>query len=140
MGSGSFVAVGGEAMDERALAAALRNTIGRRELLRLIQRVTDQQAQIAALSAALTAVNAKTQRVGTTLSGIAVGSQDVTLSWPTPWPDTFYLVAPTIISGTGALGALHVTLKTKTTTDVTVTLAATAVIASAAIDILGVRT
>ena len=122
-----------------------------RDLAQLTQRVrrleasaTKQHDQIILLGNDLAIVNAKTQRVGASLTTIIVGSIDVTITWPEPWPDTAYMVAPAILSGTGALGSLYATLKsgTKTVDDCVVTVANTGLvtIASAGLDVLGIRT
>lgn len=123
----------------------------RRDLAHLAQVVkaaTDTIATLTArdnaLTAALTAVNAKTQRVGASVGGLAVGSVDVAVSWPASWPDTAYGVWVSILSGTGALGSLTATLKsgTKTADGCTITVANTGTVTLGAfgLDVLGVRT
>ena len=120
----------------------------RQDLLRAIRAlkvtVTNHTANIAALADAVTAVNAKTQRTGAVITGpVSIGSQDVTVTWPTPWPDTAYAVIIELQSGTAALGNLHATVKagTKTTVDCVVTVAAAAVIAAnVGVDVVGIRT
>lgn len=113
-------------------------------LKRLADLAAVQASQIATLAAGQTALAAVTQRSTITLSGIVVGSIDVTISWPDSWPDTAYMVIPTIVSGTGALGSLTATFKagTKTPDDCVVTLANTGpvTIGTASLDVLGVRT
>jgi hypothetical protein len=119
-----------------------------RTLSATIQRIVDhertQDANLAALAGGLSAVNAKTQRVGATLTSIAVGATDTTITWPTAWPDTAYGVYTGIVSGAAAQGLLFAQLKTgtKTTTDCVVTVVNLGVtpITTAAIDVLGVRT
>lgn len=125
-------------MDELTLRSELRNRATLRSVVRL-------QQQIKALADALTAVAAKTQRAAATITGpFAVGSTDVTITWPTPWPDTAYGVIPTIVSGTAALGSLDATLKsgTKTTVDCVVTVANTGAnpVGTFALDVIGIRT
>lgn len=102
-------------------------------------------SQIRRLAAAVAAINAKTQRANTTVTGpFAVGSQDVTITWPQPWPDPGYSVIISIISGTAALGSIHATLKTgtKTTTDFVITVANTGAgpVGTFALDVIGIRT
>lgn len=107
---------------------------------RLEQQNTQQAKQISKLGTDLALVNAKTQRTGQNLGSLAIGSQDVTLAWPNPWPDTVYAVLIELITGTAALGNLHATLKSKTTDNVTITVAASVAIGAASIDVVGVRT
>lgn len=125
-------------------SARLQNSLRKKADLRALIRLQAQVALLrdrdAAMADALAAVNAKTQRVATTASGIAIGAFEVTLVWPGEWPDTAYMVIPTLITGPLATGKLAATVKSKTTTDVTLTLVATAVIATAGIDVLGIRT
>jgi len=87
---------------------------------------------------------AATQRANNTQPGLAVGTTDITITWPLPWPDTAYLVIPTIICGTAALGSLHATLKqsAKTPADCVITVANTgaATVGQYALDVLGIRT
>ncbi len=124
-------------MDPRILT----NTV-----LRLDQTVRTIQQAIHNLATAIAAVNAKTQRAGVNSPGaLAAGaSVDLTVTWPTPWPDAGYAVDPTIICGTAALGGLHATLKagTKTTLDCTVTVINVGAnpVATYALDVIGIRT
>lgn len=101
-------------------------------------------AQGVKVATALDRLNARTQRAGASLTNIAVGVTDVTITWPNGWPDAAYLVAPMIISGGAALGTLYATVKsgTKTASDVVITVANTgaAPVAAAALDVLGIRT
>lgn len=103
---------------------------------------TTQASQIQQLATALRAVAGKTQRATTTVQGLTVGSTEVTITWPDPWPDTQYGVIATVVSGLGALGALHTTLKTgsKTASDCVVIVASTAVVGTFAVDAIGIRT
>ena len=124
----------------------------RRDLARLQQTVKQLATAVSRLTgvdlgpvfAAVSAVNAKTQRAAVTLPSLVVGSTDVTITWPTAWPDTAYAVIPTIVSGTGALGNLAATLKvgTKTTADCVVTVANTGLVSvgTFAVDVIGIRT
>lgn len=118
-------------------------TTAKRELLqatRTLKATVDKR--IARLADAITLVNAKTQRAGTTIGPVPIGSTDVAITWDRPWPDTAYMVAIELITGTAALGALHATLKvgSKTLTDCVITVNTTAAVASVGVDILGVRT
>lgn len=117
--------------------ATLRNAMRGKADARLVRRLQDQ---IQALQAALALVNAKTQRTGVPLTDLVVGTVDVTVTWPKSWPDTAYMVIPTIVSGPAALGKLTATMKSKTTTDCVITVGATGLVALAALDVLGVRT
>lgn len=130
-------------MDLPALIRALRSKADARAVTKLqtqIKTLADATTEaIGNINTNLAAVNAKTQRAGTT-TALVIGTQDFTIAWPTPWPDTAYGAWPSIISGPAQLGNIHVTVKTKTTDDVTVTVSSVAVVASAGIDVLGVRT
>lgn len=123
----------------------LRRDIARLQatVKRLATAMTANPA-VAALSQAIAAVNAKTQRQAVTVGPLGIGSTDILITWPTPWPDTSYAVVPTIVSGTGALGSLTATLKvgSKTTDNCVVTVANTglAAIGSFAVDVIGIRT
>jgi len=127
--------------DLRALRRDL--TRAQQAIRQLTDSATNQAANIAALSVALAAVNAKTQRASANVGGLAVGNVDVTITWPQTWPDTAYAVIPTILSGTGALGSLDATLKngTKTANDCVITVANTgaASVGAFALDVIGVR-
>lgn len=98
--------------------------------------------QIATLTDSITKVNAKTQRASATIGPLSIGSQDVTITWPTPWPDTAYWVGIELLTGTAALGNLHATLKagSKTVNDCVITVSALASIATVGVDVVGVRT
>lgn len=118
----------------------------RLELRQAIRNVQNSlrtvKTAIKALSDAVTAINAKTQRAGATVGPLSIGSSDTTITWDKPWPDTGYMVIVELVSGTAALGALHATLKvgSKTTTDCVITINATQAVASVGVDVLGVRT
>lgn len=107
-------------------------------------RLGDLEAKAARLGDLLAKVNAKEQRSAQTLTSIAVGTTDVTVTWPTSWTDAGYGVWPTLITGAAATGLTGVTLKpgTKTTDDCVITVAnrTGGTIASAGLDVLGVRT
>lgn len=121
-----------------------------RSLWRLINqlhiktRLDDLEAKTVRLGDLLGLVNAKQQRTAQTLANLAVGTTDVSVTWPTSWPDPGYGVYPTLITGAAATGLVGVTLKpgTKTIDDCVVTVAnrSAGVIASAGLDVLGVRT
>lgn len=95
-----------------------------------------------AIAAAFAAMQARTQRSIQTLSNLATGATDVDCVWATPFPNAGYMVIPTLISGTAALGTLSCTLKSgsKNTTDCTITVnnASGNVIASVGLDVLGI--
>lgn len=102
-------------------------------------------SQLRRLATVVAAINAKTQRANTTITGpFAVGSLDVTITWPQAWPDAGYSVIINIISGTAALGSIHATLKsgTKTAVDCVVTVANTGTnaVGTFAVDVIGIRT
>jgi len=117
-----------------------------RGLRRDLNRLAQQQRQLATDQAtALATLTANIQRTNAAVTGpFAVGSVDLSVSWPTPWPDAGYGVWVSVISGTAALGSLNATLKsgTKTVSDCVITVANTGVAAvgSFAIDVLGVHT
>lgn len=119
----------------------LRNAVLRlyRELK---NTVTVHAKQIGTLADSLAAVNAKTQRAGATIGPLAIGSQDVTVTWDTPWPDTAYGVYIELITGAAALGNLHATLKpgSKTMADCVVTVSTAVAVATVGVDVLGIRT
>lgn len=124
----------------------LRRDLGKIQQVakQLATTVTNQAEAIAALATALAAVNAKTQRTGAAVGGLAVGNVDVAITWPNTWPDTLYGVIINITSGTGALGSLDATLKagTKTIDGCVVTVANTGASAVGAfgLDVVGIRT
>ncbi len=107
-------------------------------------RLADLETKVVRLGDLLGIVAAKQQRSAQTLTSIPVGTTDVTVTWPTSWPDPGYGVYPTLITGAAATGLMGVTLKTGTkgTEDCVVTVAnrTAGVIASAGLDVLGVRT
>ena len=123
---------------------AVRRDLERRErdVDRLTNTVNKQHEQILLLGNDLALVNAKTQRAGVTIGPLSIGSSDVTITWPKEWPDTVYYVGIELLTGTGALGNLHATLKagSKTTVDCVVTVSASAAVASVGVDVVGVRT
>jgi hypothetical protein len=112
--------------------------------LRIDARLTELAGKVFDLAQALAKVNAKDQRAATTVSNIVVGATDVTVTWPQSWPDQLYIVIPTLITGAAATGLLFASLKpgTRTENDCVVTLVnrSAATIASAGLDVLGVRT
>ncbi|MES2155865.1 MAG: hypothetical protein V4510_12085 [bacterium] len=112
--------------------------------LRLQEHLTDLDTKVARLGDLLGAVAAKEQRSAQTLTSIPVGTTDVTVTWPASWPDPGYGVYPTLITGAAATGLMGVTLKTgtKTPEDCVVTVAnrTGGTVASAGLDVLGVRT
>jgi hypothetical protein len=97
-----------------------------------------------AQTAAIAAVNAKTQRVGTSLTNLATGLTTVTLTWPTVWPDTAYGVYTSLITGGAVLGQISATLVNATkavdTVQIMVNNASGGVVASVGLDVLGDRT
>lgn len=123
---------------------ALTITDLRSELLRAIKNLKAHiDRQDKKLADGIQAVNAKTQRVNTAVGPLALGvPQDVTITWPTPWPDTGYGVCIQLATGNNALGQVHATLKagTKTVTDCIVTVEATLAVATVGVDVIGVRT
>lgn len=120
---------------------SLRRLIDR---LRIDERITDLVNKVAGLGTSLAKVNAKDQRFGTTLTALAVGTTDVAITWPDPWPDTSYIVIPTVITGAAAVGLVTATLTagSKTVLGATVTVAnrTAGMLASVGLDVLGVRT
>lgn len=122
--------VRGDAVDQ---VASLRN-----QLLRIIR---DIKTTLRTHTAAIVAINAKTQRTAVTTS-LAAGTNDITITWPTPWPDTIYWVGIELVSAAVQLGNLHATLKagSKTTTDCVVTVSAVSAVASVGVDVVGMRT
>ena len=125
-----------------AITGLARAIIGLRQTeARQTRQIADLITAVKALQDALIAVNGKTKRV-TETTALAVGNNDVTITWPTPWPDTFYGVYIELISGPTPLGTMHPTLKvgSKTETGCVVTVNATQIVASVGVDVLGVRT
>jgi len=116
------------------------------QLARVVEATagTTQAGQIQALATALRTVANRIQRTVATVQTLPVGSTEVTLTWPDPWPDTAYGVYPSIVSGLGALGSLHTTLKagSKTVTNCVVIVAntGTATVGTFVIDAVGIRT
>lgn len=109
----------------------------RRDLTRVASAVKQAQAALAAAAAVPTI-----RRTNATISGpFGPGNADVTVTWPTPWPDAGYGVWVSIISGTAALNAISATLKsgTKTANDCVITVASTTAVGTFALDVLGVR-
>lgn len=133
-------------MDDRA-------DLVRRDLLKIIQqlkaRIDNQAQNIAALATSATnqaaqiaAIAAKEQRVNQAITLVANVPQDVPVTWPNPWPDTGYGVIPTLTTGPAALGKVDATLKagSKTTTGCVITVLSTVDVASAGLDVVGIRT
>jgi hypothetical protein len=120
---------------------SLARTIAR---MRIDARLTELAGKVFDLAQALGRINAKDQRFGVTVNSIAVGATDVTVTWPQPWPDQAYIVIPTLITGAAATGLLSASLQpgSKTTDGCVITLVnrSGATIASAGLDVLGVRT
>ena len=114
-----------------------------RTIRAILNRIGRLSGQIRKLADALAAVNAKTQRTGTTVGPLSILTPtDVTITWPNPWPDTSYAVLVGIVTGTAAIGNAHATLKagSKTTTECVITIAVLANIASVGVDVVGIRT
>jgi hypothetical protein len=78
------------------------------------------------------------------LGSIPVGISTYPVTWAPPFPDATYIVIPTLVVGAAALGVLEATLQpgSKTAEGCTITVVnlSVAVIASAGLDVLGVRT
>ena len=107
----------------------------------LSNRLSRLTVKVNTLAKDLAKVNAKTQRAGTTI-GPLLGSTDVTITWPEPFPDAQYAVLIETVTGTAALGNVHATLKagTKTAEGCVVTVSTLLNVASIGIDVVGIRT
>jgi hypothetical protein len=113
-----------------ASADAVHSALG----ARIDAVINDIRSRFAALPAPVTTTLQVEYRDGiavppiTSLLGISA-SADVTITWPTPFADTGYIVTPQVATATPALiGKTTATLKTKTTTGCIVTVTTTALV------------
>ena len=121
-------------MADSQIVAALRS---------LSRRLSNLRIRVNALGADLVKVNAKEQRAGASVEGLAIGLHDVTITWPEPWPDTLYGVWPSLQLGDAALGSVTAILKpgSKTTTGCVIRIRAVNLVGgTVGVDVLGVRT
>lgn len=102
--------------------------------------------QLRTHATAIALINAKVenrvQRYTTTVGPLSIGTTDVTVTWPRPFPDADYWVGIQVVSSSGQLGNIHTTLKagTRTATGCVVTVSTAANVASIAVDVIGTRT
>lgn len=90
----------------------------------------------------LTALENKIQRVNQNIGPLTANTPlDITILWPTAWPAPDYGIWYSLATGNAALGTISATLKagSKTTGQCIVTVQATIAIASAGLDVVGVR-
>lgn len=120
-----------------------------RSLIRLEQRVkkletlTDtQSARITQLFNLLALYGAQSERAGQDMSPLAAGASTVDLTWPNPFPDTAYIVIPTVIVPGVNLGQCFAELAAKTTAGCTIAVRNTSggALGTALIDVVAIRT
>lgn len=106
------------------------------------KRISALADKVRAIGQDLIKVNAKEQRAGATVENLIIGLHDVAITWPKEWPDTAYIVIPTVQVGDAALGNVHAILKpgSKTTTGCVIRVRALVLIGTVGVDVLGVRT
>lgn len=113
-------------------------------LERALARIAGQQkrteAQLKVLRQELAKV-AQHQQASVTLTSLAIGSVETTITWPAAWPDTNYRVDIELILAAASLGNLHAALKagSKTTVDCVITLVAALAIATVRVEVQGTR-
>ena len=105
----------------------------------LTATVTKQGEHIAALAATAQLGASQIERAAADLSPLAIGTQDVTLTWANPFPDTAYIVIATRVTGAAGLTTVDAVLKTKDTDSCVVTVKSLAVVAVAFLDVVAIR-
>lgn len=111
----------------------------RQAIRQLTATVTKQAQHIAGLTATVTMGASQIERATVDLSPLAIGTQDVTITWVNPFPDTAYIVLPTTPSGLAGLGTVSTVLKTKDVDGCVVTVKSLAVVAVAFLDVVAIR-
>lgn len=99
--------------------------------------ITALQAALTAAQSATTALQVRRPRVASGTSPavtvvLAPASADLTLTWPTPWPDTSYDVMVVVEPPASLLGKVAAVVKTKSTGGVVVTVTTSATLAAGA--------
>lgn len=105
----------------------------------LTATVTRQGEHIAALTATVTMGASQIERATVDLSPLSIGTQDVTITWANPFPDTAYIVVPTTPSGLAGLGTVSTVLKTKADDGCVITVKSLAVVTVAFLDVVAIR-
>lgn len=108
-------------------------------LHQLTATVTKQGEHIAALAATDQRGASQIERASADLSPLAIGTQDVTLTWANPFPDTAYIVIATRVTGAAGLTTVDAVLKIKDTDSCVVTVKSLAVVAVAFLDVVAIR-
>lgn len=112
------------------------------DLKRLTDVVTRQGTHIGELAAALSLFGAQSERFGQLIEPLPAGFTTVEAVWPTPFPDTAYMLIPTVVAPSANVGQVFWQAAAKLTTGCTVVIRNTsgAPIATAVLDVLGIRT
>lgn len=110
------------------------------QAIRQLTAVVEKQGGlIARLGATATLGASQIERASADLSPLAIGTQDVTLTWATPFPDTAYIVIATRVTGAAGLNTVDAVLKTKAEDSCVVTVKSLAVVAVAFLDVVAIR-
>ena len=106
---------------------------------RLVGAVKAIRGQVKALAVA---EQLRTKRAVVNLSPLAIGTQDVEISWPIPFADDTYWVGVELVTGAAGIGTTHAQLKpaTRTADGCTITVVADAVVAVAFLDVVAIKT
>lgn len=125
--------------DGRTLARALAKV--RADLRALAAVVGRHTTHIADIAAVLPVVGAQSERFGQVIDPLPVGLTTVPVTWPTPFPDTVYMVVPVLSVPTANMGTVFVSAGQKTVTGCTVVVRNTgAASIIVVLDVLGIRT
>lgn len=109
------------------------------QLARLTDAVKALKKQLKALAVA---ENLRQKRAVVNLGPLAIGTQDIEIPWPVPFPDDTYWVGVELITGSAGFGTVHAQLKagTRTPGSCTITVVASAAVAVAFLDVVAIHT
>lgn len=113
----------------------------RADLRALAAVVGRHTTHIAEIAAALPVVGAQSERFGVLLDPLPVGNTTVPVTWPTPFPDTAYMVVPALSVPVANMGTVFISAGAKTTQGCTVVVRNTGAASIVVVlDVLGIRT
>ena len=114
----------------------------RADLKALMAVVTRQGTHIGEIAAALPVIGAQSERFGQLIEPLATGFTTIEAVWPNPFPDTAYMLIPTVVAPTANVGQVFWQAGAKLTTGCTVVIRNTSGVAipTAILDVLGIRT
>lgn len=118
-----------------ALAAVLRDLRTLKTTVRLHDKRIDAMSGAAALGAS------QIERGATAELGPlgANSTTNVAITWPTPFPDSAYIVIPTRVTGAAGISASDCSLASKTPAGCVITVETSVAVGSMFIDVLAVR-